>query len=113
MDIKDKGWLAAGVLAIVVVVLLGIMAFQAAENGNNLSNLLDRSAEDIKDQRDEIADKCRSQDPADRADCAAAMDDLVRILNNLERDFARIERNFEVQNVEVSTTTVETEAAVQ
>ena len=89
-------WGIAGVLAIIVVILLGVMAYRwYDEQPKDYGQVLQEGSEDITVIRDRIRMHCTATDEDSRARCADDLEDLGDILSEFSEDVAN------------STTTVE------
>lgn len=87
------GWIVAGILAIVVIVLAWMM--WSNENQKDLGTVLEEGRADIVTVRAEIQENCRGPQ-ADEAKCQASLADLAEILNEFSDD---------VEDADTSTTT--------
>ncbi|HEX2792273.1 MAG TPA: hypothetical protein VHO23_00960 [Candidatus Paceibacterota bacterium] len=84
MDTNKKmkmAWAAAGVLA----VLLIVVTFLWIRAQNDLDRVLDNGREDIEAARDRIDAACEGPDASSNAECREALDDLADVL----RDFSQ------------------------
>lgn len=91
MDSKtNTGWVVAGVLAVAVVLLAGIMWYQWEAKQNKLDNVLTEGYEEIATVRAEVQIQC--QGPArNDAECERALNELAEILRDFGEDLSETE----------------------
>jgi hypothetical protein len=87
MDEKNThtGWIVAGVLAVVVVALGGILWNAAQTREKDLDEVLTEGYEDIAKVRAEVQIKCEGPARND-AECERALDELANILRDFGKD---------------------------
>ncbi len=80
---SKTGWIIAGILAVVVIIMLFMMWNDA--NSKNLGNVLEEGRTSIIDLRAEIEKKCEGPE-ADEKACQDAIDDLSEVLKEFSED---------------------------
>jgi hypothetical protein len=84
---SNLGWIIAGVLAVIVVILLGVM-WQAMEaNKKDLNHVLSEGYEDIATVRAKMQIACDGPSK-DEAKCEAALNELADILREFGEDLS-------------------------
>lgn len=78
------GWIIAGILAVVVIIML-FMMWNDANSPDELSNVLEEGRTSIIDLRAEIEKKCQGPE-ANEAQCQDALDDLAEVLAEFSED---------------------------
>ncbi len=84
------GWIVAGVLAVVVVILLGVMWKWNYDREHDVGYVLDRGGSKIMEIRAEIAEKCQGEAPFEQADCQDSLEELSDILREFTDDLEDI-----------------------
>lgn len=85
---SNTGWLVAGILAIVVVVLLFIMWRQWDREQHDLGNVINEGQEDIASARAEIREKCTGPAGVNARDCQDALNEVSDIIREFSDDLA-------------------------
>lgn len=82
-------WTVAGVLAVVIVILLGVMAYNWQQNQpKDLSDVLQNGKEDITQVRDQIRADCKKTDSDSKKKCADDLQTLADTLHEFSTDVA-------------------------
>ncbi len=82
---NNTGWIVAGVLAVIVVVLMGLM--WNASRTPDLDTVLNEGYEDIATIRAKMQIKCEGPARND-AECEAALEELADILREFGEDLS-------------------------
>lgn len=80
---SKTGWIIAGILAVVVVIMLFMMWNH--NNSKDLGNVLEEGRTSIIDMRAEIEKKCEGPQ-ANEQECQDALDDLAEVLEDFSED---------------------------
>lgn len=80
---SKTGWIIAGILAVVVVIMLFMMWNDA--NNKDLGNVLEEGRTSIIDMRAEIEKKCQGPEANER-ECQDALADLSDVLEDFSED---------------------------
>ncbi len=80
---SKTGWIIAGILAIVVVIMLFMMWNDA--NTKDLGNVLEEGRTSIIDMRAEVEKKCQGPE-ANEAECQDALEELSEVLQEFSED---------------------------
>lgn len=83
---NNTGWIVAGVLAIVIVILLVMMWQQWDRGEQNLGAVLEEGQENLVDARAAIAQKCSGPQGTASPGCQDALDNLRDILEEFSED---------------------------
>jgi len=88
MDQKTQtGWTVAGVLAIAVILLAGILWYQAENKQPTMDEVLSEGYEEIALVRAEMQIKCQGPERND-TECEEALEELAAILREFSEDLS-------------------------
>lgn len=85
-------WTVAAILGVVVIILLGIMAYGWYERQNNLGYVLEEGQAEIIGQRNSIREKCSGAEGAASEECQAAIQQLANSLAAFGSELSQIQR---------------------
>lgn len=80
------GWIVSGVLAIILVILLGLLLKQQYDLEHNLDYVLDRGGDKITAVRAEITETCTGESPLEQDRCQDSLERLSDILREFSDD---------------------------
>lgn len=93
MDKKLRtAWTVAGILAVLLIIMTVMWGRE--------SGTFTLGAEDLSDQRNKVAEACKSADDLESPACKDALDDLARLLGRFDK---KLEKNKKIDG-EASTT---------
>ncbi|GEM_PF-906523 len=87
MDNNTKGWkVAAIVLGIVVIILLGMMWHGWNKDQRDIDNVVQEGYEDITDIRARIAAECNGPEGVDAENCQRVLSELADTLEDFQTE---------------------------
>jgi hypothetical protein len=82
---NNTGWIVAGVLAVVIVILLAMMWQQWNKEQHNLGMVLENGQERVAAARNQIAEDCQGSEGTEAASCKADLDQLSQVLEQFSK----------------------------
>lgn len=84
-------WTVAGILAVIVIILLGVIGYGWYERKNNLGYVLEDGQNAVMSQRQLIRETCSSELGAASAECQAAIQELANFLIEFRAELSQIQ----------------------